>query len=156
MVIREGEDSMELTAVDWGPAESPSAGDVELSVAVASAGFTGHGFTWVAADRLSAFLDRLSGLEECRRGEAVLEGMSPDEFRLRVWSVNRRGHMAIGGRVTRRVYGAEESPYCHALEFAFEFDPTRLPEVLAGFRNIAQSSPGYDRSTFRGSEGPPP
>jgi hypothetical protein len=139
VVIHEGDDRIEVVAADHGAADSSAAGDVKLSVAVASAGFTGHGFAWVAADTLLIFLDQLRGLEQRRRGEAVLEGVSEGDFHLRVWSVNRRGHMAVGGRVTRQVFGAEDARFRHALEFAFEFHPTLLPQVLAGFRDIAQA-----------------
>jgi hypothetical protein len=37
-----------IEAVDRVPANLPSAGDVEISVAVASGQFSGHGFVWVA------------------------------------------------------------------------------------------------------------
>jgi hypothetical protein len=95
--------------------------------------------TWVAAAALTAFLAQLRELEARRQGEATLEALSPEEFRLRFWSVDRRGHMAVGGLVTKRVHQGEGSPYHHAVEFGFEFDPTLLPRVFAGFQAIAES-----------------
>jgi hypothetical protein len=111
---------------------------VELSVEVSSQRFSGQGFAWVEVPALAAFLVQLRELERQRQGEAALEGLSPEEFRLRIWSVNRRGHLAVGGLVTKRVRQGEGSPYRHAIEFAFEFDPTLLPKVLAGFQAIAE------------------
>ncbi len=138
MEIREGHNCVTIELVDRAPADLPSAGDVELSVEVASEQFSGHGFAWVAAPALAAFLAQLRELETRRQGEAVIEGLSPGEFRLRFWSVDRSGHVAVGGLVTKLVHKGEGSPYRHAVEFGFEFDPTLLPRVLAGFQAIAE------------------
>lgn len=138
MEIREGHNCITIEPVDRVPADLPSAGDVELSVEVASEQFCGHGFAWVAAPALAVFLSQLRELESSRQGEATIEGLSPGEFRLRLWSVDRRGHMAVGGLVTKRVHKGEAGPYLHAVEFGFEFDPTLLPKVLAGFQAIAE------------------
>ena len=81
---------------------------------------------------------QLRELEAKRQGEAAIEGLSPGEFRLRLWSVDRRGHMAVGGLVTKLVHKGEGSPYRHSVEFGFEFDPTLLPKVLAGFQEITE------------------
>ena len=138
MEIREGQNCVTIEPVDRVPADLPSAGDVEFLVEVASEQFSGHGFAWVAAPALTVFLAQLRELEETRQGEATIEGMSPEEFRLRIRSVDRRGHMAVGGLVTKRVHKGEGSPYRHAVEFGFEVDPTLLPRMLAGFQAIAE------------------
>jgi hypothetical protein len=140
MEIREGDNYVTIDPVDRVPDVLASAGDVELSIEVASYRFSGQGFAWVAAPALAAFLGQLRELERRRQGEATLEGLSPDEFHLRIWSVNRRGHLAIGGLVTKQVYQAEGSPFRHAIEFGFEFEPTSLPKILAGFQAIAEGS----------------
>src|SRR5438309_2251502 len=93
MVIREGNNCLEIEFVDTVPDRLPGASDVQLSVSVSSEEFTGHGFTWVSAPVLASFLVQLQILEESRQGSASLEGLSPDAFRLRIWSVNRRGHL---------------------------------------------------------------
>ncbi len=138
MEIREGHNCVTIEPVDRVPAGLPSAGDVKLSVEVVSDQFSGHGFAWIAAPALAAYLAQLRELEARRQGRVTIEGLSPEEFRLRLWSVDRRGHMAVGGLVTKRVHNGEGSPYRHAVEFGFEFDPTLLPRVLAGFQAIAE------------------
>ena len=138
MEIREGQNCVTIEPVDRVPADLPSAGDVELSVEVASEQFSGHGFAWIAAPAMAAFLNQLRDLEAKRQGEATIEGLSPGEFRLRLWPVDRRGHMAVGGLVTKRIHKGEGSPYRHAVEFGFEFDPTLLPKVLADFQAIVE------------------
>ncbi|HYT93251.1 MAG TPA: hypothetical protein VEL76_31320, partial [Gemmataceae bacterium] len=75
MEIREGENCVTIEPVDRVPVDLPSAGDVELSLEVSSQQFSGHGFAWVAAPALVAFLGQLRELERRRRGEATLEGL---------------------------------------------------------------------------------
>jgi hypothetical protein len=138
MEIREGHNCITIEPVDCVPADLPAAGDVELSVEVASEQFSGRSFAWVAAPTLASFLAQLRELETRRQGEATIEGLSPEEFRLRLWSVDRRGHMAVSGLVTKLVHKREGSPYRHAVEFGFEFDPTLLARVLVAFQAIAE------------------
>jgi hypothetical protein len=139
MVLSEGENEIEIVAVDHVPRHLPMHGDVELSVAVSSNKFAGQGFAWVEGSSLARFLDELRLLENRRQGSATLEGMSPDEFRLQIWSVDRRGHVAIGGMIVQQIFkGEAAAPYRHSLEFGFEFDPTALPKVLAGLVELAE------------------
>ena len=137
MEIREGNNCVEIEAVHRVPSRLPAAGDVELSLAVSSDQFSGQSFAWVAAPAFASFLAELRELERRRQGTAALEGVSAEEFRLRIWSVNRRGHVAVDGLIAKQVYRGDSSPYRHALEFGFEFDPTLLPRVLSGFEAIA-------------------
>jgi hypothetical protein len=76
VLIREGPNSLEIAAVDHIPPHLPSAGDVKLSIAVSSSGFTGRAFAWVAADHLAVFLTQLRDLKEHRSGSAELVGLS--------------------------------------------------------------------------------
>jgi hypothetical protein len=138
MDIREGYNCITIEPVDRVPADLPATGDVKLSVQVVSEQFSGHSVVWVAAAALAAFLADLHELETERQGEATIEGLSPDEFRLCLRSANRRGHMAVSGLLTKRVHRGEAGPYRHAVEFGFEFDPTSLPTVLAEFQAISE------------------
>lgn len=139
MLLRDANNYIEIEAVNREPEESPIAGDTEFSVEVCSSGFRGQTFAWIEAKCLQDFLTELTELENRRQGSATLRGYGPPprEFVLQVWSVDRWGHMAIGGRLTKLIYRGEKGPYDHAVEFAFEFDPTLLPKLLAEFRTIA-------------------
>jgi hypothetical protein len=101
MTIRDGNNWIEIEIVDRVPSDLPTPGDVELSVAVSSSNFSGQGFTWVESQTFAVFLQQLRELELSRQGSAELEGMSPGEFCLRIASINRRGHMAVIGEVSK-------------------------------------------------------
>src|SRR5262249_42563853 len=129
VLIREDSDSLEVVVTDRVPAHLPSAGDVRLTVAVRAQGFTGEGWAWVEAPRLQHFIGQLRELEARRNDSAELESISPGQFRLRVFSTDRAGHLAIAGRLAR----GEQ-----VLEFSFGFCPSLLPGVVAAFVAIAE------------------
>lgn len=128
MEIREGSDRIEISVAERVPGHLPGAGDVLLKVAVRSREFGGAGSAWVDARTLRSFVGQLRDLGARRQGAAELESMSPREFLLRVFSTDRRGHMAVAGRV------AHDG---QAVEFEFSFCPTTLPRLVAAFAAVA-------------------
>jgi hypothetical protein len=62
MVIRQGDDRLDIEAVDYVQKDLPCGGDVKLSVEVSSSGFTGHGFAWVDGRELTAIIGSLEQL----------------------------------------------------------------------------------------------
>jgi hypothetical protein len=109
--------------------DPPSRDDAYVTVRVSSAGFTGHNDLWVLAPVLQSFCQALTALESNRRGEAVLESISPDELRLVVRSVDSRGHMAVEGSTGYHVQRESTRPW-HAVRFGFEFDPSQLEKAV--------------------------
>jgi hypothetical protein len=105
MVIRYGDNFVEIVATNRVPENEPTPGDTRLVITVCSHGFAGQGAAWIAAPCLAAFVQQLRVLEERRHGSAAIESLSPGEFHLRIWSVDHRGQIAVGGRLLRRVHG---------------------------------------------------
>jgi hypothetical protein len=131
VLIRKGPNFIELVPTDRVPDDLPTAGDIQVSVTVQSQGFTGSGSAWIEAPKLHTFVSQLRELETSRHGTAEVESMSSGQFRLRLFSTDSLGHMALAGRLSRSE---------HALEFRFEFDPGLLPEVAQRFEAIAAGS----------------
>jgi len=119
--LQEGTASLELSC------ESDGSGDYLASLEVRVEGFVGHADGHIVGAEWTAFVKALCRLEEIRKGEARLESAIPGEFQLRVHSIDSRGHMGISGMLRYRRVGVEEWPY-QELRFAFEFDPSKLPE----------------------------
>jgi hypothetical protein len=130
--LAEGENRLAIHRLERLPADSPGAGDVRLSIRVESHGFAAAGTAWIEARALDQFVRELGQLEQRRQGEAVLVGMSPDEFELKIYSVDRTGHMAMTGRLVRFVWESANQ-YRHLLEFGFEFCPSRLQQFVRDF-----------------------
>ena len=118
-------DFVEIDLVRQETDDVPSRGDGYVTIVASSAGFAGHNDLWVLAASLHSFGRDLIALERDRRGDAVLESISPDELKLRIRSVDRRGHMAIEGSTGYHVHRAG-SQIWHAVHFGFEFDPSQL------------------------------
>lgn len=131
MLIREGENSIEIAVTERAPAHLPSFGDAKLVIEVRSHGFTGAGGAWIDVGQMRMFLGQLRELENRRQGSADLESMSPGQFRLRLFAVDRAGHMAVNGRLSRT--GQE-------LGFSFEFGPDLLPEIVAEFGIMCEAA----------------
>ena len=105
---------------------NPADTDVLLNVTVRVRGFAAEVQAWVLGAEWAQFVSDLRRLERDRRGRATVEGMSPDEFRMEVFSTDPAGHMALTGTVRRpHVEG-----FTLALEFGFAFEPDLLPQIV--------------------------
>ena len=97
---------------------------------------------WIALDALQTFLADLRLLERTRRGEAVLTSMSPGELRLRVYAVDRAGHLAVEATVGVGEMGAHEWQG-RSVACSFPLDPSQLPGVLHSVAWLSSAlSPG--------------
>jgi hypothetical protein len=84
----------------------------------------------VARSDWDRFIVDLSRLEKARRGEAVLVSAFAAELRLRIYSKDHAGHIAVEGRFSR--VDVTEEP---VLEFTgLELEPDRLPLLLQELR----------------------
>jgi hypothetical protein len=110
-------------------------GDVRLYVRVTCNGFTGTGSSWIARDVWQRFVRQLERLEYRREGEAVVESMSPDELRLRIFATDHAGHVAVDGQVRTR-----SVPDLRLQFGAIRFDPTLLPPLLSELRAVGRAS----------------
>jgi len=121
---------------------SHARGDAELTIKVASRGFTGETAVWVRADSLAAFRDALTQLEKERIGRAVLQSMAPRELELVVRSVDSRGHMLVEGSTGRLLYTVDSADIFiwHAVHFGFEFDPSQLERAAQEVRSLTDNS----------------
>ena len=127
--FQEHEDFVEIRLVSQEPDNLPSRGDAYLSIQVSSAGFTGHNDLWVVAAALHCFCEDLLALERERRGQAMLESISPGELGLRIRSIDSLGHMAAEGFTGHGVQRQLFRPW-HAVHFGFEFDPSQLVNAV--------------------------
>ena len=121
MRIVSGPNSLLLEIAEVIPSTLPTPGDACFTAEVSTGTFSGRGSSWVEALALDDFLSALRSLDHTRKGEALIESMSPGELRLRVYSVDSLGHVALSGRI------AEGNG---AVEFQFELDPSYLSQIV--------------------------
>jgi hypothetical protein len=139
MIIRAGDDSVEIEVLECTPPSQPRSGDTRLRVVVSSEGFSGSGTVWIGSEELAQFVRQLTELELRREGSATLESMSPGELVLCIHAIDSWGHMAVKGQLAQQKhFGGARGPYPHRVEFGFDIDPMVLPPVLSEFQAIAQ------------------
>jgi hypothetical protein len=119
------QDFVEIDLVGQEANDLPSNSDAYVTIRVSAAGFTGHNEVWILAPMFRSFCQALVALERDRKGEAILESVSPNELRLVVRSVGSCGHMLVEGSTGHEVQH-EHTRSWHAVHFGFEFDPTQL------------------------------
>lgn len=138
MLICEGDNSVEIVAIDRVSDHLPTPGDTQFEIKIQSFGFAGQGWAWVSAACLAAFVEQLRTLELERQGCAEIESISPRQFWLRIWAIDRLGHTALTGRLTGRLQKYEtQLTFAHSLEFGFQFSPDLLPRIVRDFEAIA-------------------
>jgi hypothetical protein len=103
----------------------PSKGDAYVTIRLSSNGYAGQNDLWVSFESLCNFCRNIIELESKRKGEAILESLSPGELYLQIFSIDSLGHMGVRGSTGFRIFkGMHLFP--HSVTFGFEFDPSQL------------------------------
>lgn len=127
MIIRSLDDRLELECVEKVPDQ------FRLKVFVTSDSFSGqYDGVWIARSDYQGFMAALRRLEADRHGSAELKSMSPNEFRLRIWTIDRWGHVALEGWLGKFHY-CERQTFWQQVWFAFEFDAEYLRKTVRDF-----------------------
>ncbi len=106
----------------------PSKGDAYITIRLHSNGYAGQNDLWVSHKSLCSFCRNLIELENKRKGETVLESMSPGELSLQIFSIDSLGHMGVRGITGFKVYNGT-ALFPHSVTFGFEFDPSQLEKA---------------------------
>jgi hypothetical protein len=137
MTLGDGFSRLELSVIEVQP-PVPGAtpgGDVCLSVAVRFDAFAGAASAWIDRDAWAEFVAQLQRLEQARRGEAILESITPGELRLRFHSLDLAGHMGVEGELVRFRYHRGGSGAVRLQFPTVEFDPGMLASLVAELRS---------------------
>ena len=115
----------ELDLVTQENEDLPSKGDAYVTIKLGSNGFSGQNSLWVLSESLFYFCRSLIALEKIRKGEALLESISPGELNLQIFSIDSLGHMGVRGKTGFNVLNGTDL-FPHSVTFGFEFDPSQL------------------------------
>ena len=123
---------LELERSETGERGAPGESDILLNVTVEVGAYSAADQSWVIADEWDRFLSDLTTLEDRRQGRAVVEGASPDDFRLEFYSTDSAGHMAVQGHIGWH----KASGHILRLRFGFSFEPDLLPTAVRAVRGL--------------------
>jgi hypothetical protein len=132
-IIRLG-GAIELQVLEHGTLEGQAEGDLRLKVSVRMDDFAGaYAGVWIARDDWRAFITSLRTLEHERRGEASLIAMSPDKFELHLEIIDRAGHLAAHGFLSRYHFRPNQDALRSRIEYYVDVDPSLLRELVGSF-----------------------
>ena len=83
------------------------------------------------------FLTQAEVLERTRQGAAVLESMSPDEFRLELRVFDRAGHVELATVLSIIKVGDRKTQHL-GIHGGFELDPSGLPSLVKSLRMLLE------------------
>jgi hypothetical protein len=141
-VIRLGDpnDFVEIEVLERGTLDGRNAGDLRLGVSVRCGTFAGsYDQVWIARDDWSSFVAGMRRLERERNGQASLTSMSPEEFELHLQVVDRAGHLAAHGCLSRYNFGHPSSKATRSrIEYHMAVDPSLLREFVLSLEVVGQ------------------
>jgi hypothetical protein len=106
--------------------------EVRLKTENIESGF--NNFIWLSDSDIDTFLVELDLLDSSRKGEAVLESMSPGEMKLTFKSIDKSGHLSVTLHLVKE--DRLNNDYSYNLEITFQIDPTSLPLVRRGLEEL--------------------
>lgn len=108
---------------------------LNLKVEASSHTFNGKDELYVTRPVFDQFLLDLRALEVARKGEALLEAMSPRQFELRIHAYDSMGHIRADGILTHIINLRKREAYSR-VGFEIEIDPTRLAALCDLFEQL--------------------
>jgi hypothetical protein len=137
MLIRSGEDYLELTPVSRTLEHLPGAGNTCFAVRVKCGSFSAETTAYIEAGDLRDFADAMRGLEKSRQGVISLESISPGELRLELRITDRAGHVAAFGQVGGWCFAGSDRHW-NVVRYFIPFCPTLLPQMTPEFQAFAE------------------
>lgn len=143
MKLTYGSSSLEIAFQEFGRDQRSEPTEVKLAVRVESFGFVGsNDRIWVFRSAFSDFASAIQILVRDRRGEAVLDGMSPDVMRVRVSSIDGAGHIGVDGFLGQVAFDYGQERVESRIGFSFQIDAGlfgNVPRELSGLVPEAQN-----------------
>lgn len=138
--LGDSNDFVEFEVLERGTLHGRNEGDLRLGVSVRNGTFAGsYDQVWIAKDEWSSFLGTMRRLERDRSGQASLLSMSPEEFELHLEVVDRAGHLAVHGCLSRYHFGHPSGKTTRSrIEYHMPVDPSLLRELVLSLEGLGQ------------------
>lgn len=134
MIITDSRTRLEVRSQQF--AITKAGDDVQLSVDVITNRFRGRNDSvWIAKSAHDRFLSELRAAEGTRRGGALLESMSPEDFLCRIAAHDRAGHFVVSGHVGGAIVDSQSVDVAR-IPFRIELDPSTLADLVEEFERL--------------------
>ncbi|MCR9145076.1 MAG: hypothetical protein NXI24_22750 [bacterium] len=101
--------------------------DWHLSAIAEANDFRGSLDAYCVRADVQKFVQELHALNESLSGSATLHAISPKEFELKLFAIDRPGHIGVTISMQRNVYGNKS--FSHRFEGGFEIEPNDLNTI---------------------------
>lgn len=138
--LGDSNDFVQIEVLERGTWDGRNEGDLRLGVSVRCGTFAGsYDQVWIARDDWSSFVAGMQRLERERVGQTSLVSMSPDEFELHLQVVDRAGHVAAHGCLSRYHFGHPSGKATRSrIEYHTAVDPSLLRELVLSLETVGQ------------------
>ena len=136
----ESEDKKSFLLLDFLELEKERYPSLSISVKIENEGFSGcNKNIWLESGSLKNFLKELKSLDKKRNGFASIESMDPEEFKLKIESIDRSGHLILKYSLLKYSF-LKNSYYPNYIERTvsggFELDTSCFSEIIKVFENL--------------------
>ena len=140
--LGDSNDFVEIEVLERGTLDGQNEGDLRLGVFVRCGTFAGsYDQVWIGKNDWSSFVGSMRGLERQRDGQASLVSMSPEEFELHLQVVDRAGHVAAHGCLSRYHVGHPSGKATRSrIEYHLAVDPSLLREFVLSLEALGHSA----------------
>lgn len=90
---------------------------------------------WIELDLLKKFIDNLKILEKTRRGSALLNSMSPEEFEIKIETYDLSGHMILNYKISQYTHHIPKTKVI-SLTGGFELDVSFFINIISDFIHL--------------------
>ncbi|MFN7116237.1 MAG: hypothetical protein ACK4TA_05520 [Saprospiraceae bacterium] len=84
-------------------------------------------YIWLSDTNIENFLTELDKLDKYRKGQAILESMSPEEMQLVFKAIDDLGHLSVALQLAKE--NRINQDYSYTIKVEFEIDPTSLANI---------------------------
>ena len=144
-ILEDGPTRLELRCLAPPPDEETT--DLLVAVQLQRPHFVAQNMrVWIAASVRDRFASDMSALESARRGEALLESMSPQDLRCCLKVYDHGGHVELRGHVGDALVDRDYAEIAR-VPFRIEIDPSALPDLVRDLTTALYPGAGRSRAT---------
>lgn len=131
----ESADKQSWITIEYVESETEHYPSLGVSIAVQNDGFSGcNPEVWFELDYFKQFLNELKNLAQKRSGNALIESMTAEEFKLKVQSTDINGLLMLQYKLSKNIYRPKRMNL--SICGSFELDASDFPERVKEFEKL--------------------
>jgi hypothetical protein len=111
---------------------------LSVTVNVDDRGFSGCNMSiWIELEAFRRFINQLEEVDQHRHGKAEIQGMSPDTLSIKIYSVDKAGHLIVEYSLAQITHvGPHREWISKSVSGGFELDTTMFTQMVKQMAGI--------------------